>query len=291
MFPYSDSLSNKMSDDRSTYFESSPYTQVLIKLENVGISLDDFCEDRIEDINWEIKTGERWIVSGFHGSGKTNLLKVAAGLKECAGGKISILGSTYWGDTEENICEIRKQIAFIFEDGDRLLQRLTVTENMALPLCYHENKTIHELKEPIQKILDYLGLQSIGCLYPSQLNLYQKQCVLLGRAILIKPKLFFVDNPGEGFDIVQKYKIKSILDDISKGIPSLDLPGATIVVSTQRLQDYLENYSGDSRNSQNIPWMYAVISNQKLHIFQTIESLRMSEDTTIKKIIGKWSKV
>jgi len=287
----SDNLINKTGDENLSYFELSPSSQVLVKLEHVGIPLDDFNEQKIHDVNWEIKEGERWIVSGFHASGKTNLLKVAAGLKEYTSGKISILGSTYWNDTEENICKIRKQIAFIFEDGDRLLQRLTVAENIALPVCYHENKTIYELKEPVQKVLDYLGLRDIAFLYPSQLNLYQKQCVLLGQAILIKPKLFFVDNPGEGFDIVQKYKIKNILDDISAGIPSLGLPAASIVVATQRLRDHLESYAENENDPQNIPWMYAVISKQTLHTFQTVKALRMSEDITVKKIIGKWSKV
>ena len=123
------------------------------------------------------------------------------------------------------------------------------------------------------------------------LNLYQRQCVLLGQTILIKPQLLFVDNPGEGLDVVQKHKIRNMLDDISIGIPSLNLPKVTLVISTQRIQDHLEYYSSNEERMQKHQWMYAVISKQALYTFQTVESLRTSEETSIKKIIGKWSKI
>ena len=50
-------------------------------------------------------------------------------------------------------------------------------------------------------------------------------------------------------------------------------------------------YSSNEERMQKHQWMYAVISKQTLHVFQTVESLRMSEETSIKKIIGKWSKI
>lgn len=290
MLYYSNNIKNKIDKDELTFPKSS-YPQVLVKLANVEFVINDYSGQKLQNINWEIKSGENWIVTGFHASGKTSLLKVAAGLKQQMSGRVSILGSPYWNETEENICKIRRKIAFIFEDGNRLLQGLTVAENMALPICYHENKTVKDIKDQVEGILKYLELQEVENLYPSQLNLYQRQCVLLGQAILIKPKLLFVDNPGEGLDIVQKYKMRNMLDDISIGIPSLNLPKVTLVISTQRIQDHLEYYSSDEERMQKHQWMYAVISKQTLHTFQTVESLRMSEETSIKKIIGKWSKI
>ena len=291
MLFYSNNIKNKIDKDELICSKSSESPCVLIKLENVEFLINDYSGQKLQNINWEIKSGENWIVTGFHASGKTSLLKVAAGLKQQMNGRVSIFGSSYWNDTEEDICKIRRKVAFIFEDGNRLLQGLTVAENMALPICYHENKTVKDIRDQIGKILKYLELQDVENLYPSQLNLYQRQCVLLGQTILIKPQLLFVDNPGEGLDVVQKHKIRNMLDDISIGIPSLNLPKVTLVISTQRIQDHLEYYSNNEERMQKHQWMYAVISKQALYTFQTVESLRTSEETSIKKIIGKWSRI
>lgn len=248
----------------------------LTEAERVGSSQTQI--ERTSTVRWEIRAGERWVISGLHASGKTRLLKAAAGLLALPEGRLSLFGVDYWGATEEKMCAIRRKIGFVFEDGDRLIPRLTLAENIALPLCYHENKDISHFSEPLKAILEYLRISSLINFLPTQLTFYQKQLAVLAQTILIKSQLFFWDNFGEGLDVIQRFWLKRMLKSLSTGIESLQSTPAVVVVATQDLGNFLD-----------FGTHYGVITENDFLVFQGAESLKSSENPTVKKLLGDGS--
>lgn len=64
----------------------------------------------LNDINWQVKRGEHWLVFGMNGCGKTTLLSILAGFKQPTRGNVRVLGEAY---TADNILEMRKKIGWV----------------------------------------------------------------------------------------------------------------------------------------------------------------------------------
>ena len=64
----------------------------------------------LEDINWQVKKGESWVVFGLNGSGKTTLLSIIAGFGRYSNGKLCILGEEY---TADNLRALRRKVGFV----------------------------------------------------------------------------------------------------------------------------------------------------------------------------------
>lgn len=251
----------------------------LMRLHESGLSRSGRVgANRLDALFWEIHEGERWVVSGLHASGKSSLLKAAAGLLPLKEGALSLFGVNYWQASEEKMCSIRRKISFVFEDADRLIPRLTLAENIALPLCYHENKELSHLWEELKAILEYLRISSLVNYLPTQLTLYQKQLAVLAQALLIKPQLLFWDNFGEGLDVIQRFWLKRLLRSLSLGITSLQFKPSVVVVATQNLEDFLD-----------FGTHYGVITEEGFLVFKGVESLKNSENSTVKKLLGERS--
>lgn len=64
----------------------------------------------MNDINWQVKRGEHWLVFGMTDCGKTTLLSILAGFKQPTRGNVRVLGEAY---TADNILEMRKKIGWV----------------------------------------------------------------------------------------------------------------------------------------------------------------------------------
>jgi len=80
---------------------------MLIDVENLSIERDRFI---LKDVSWQVQAGERWVILGANGSGKTSLLKALAGYFPPSGGKVQVLGKRF-GHYDWN--ELRKRIGFV----------------------------------------------------------------------------------------------------------------------------------------------------------------------------------
>src|SRR4051812_15592431 len=91
----------------------------------------------VEGINWRVMPKDFWIVAGLFGSGKSDFLATAAGLQRPSRGVVKLFGHETFTLKEEILVEHRRRIGLVFSNGGRLFNRLTVAENVALPLRYH----------------------------------------------------------------------------------------------------------------------------------------------------------
>ena len=109
-----------------------------------------------EGINWTVSAGDYWVVAGLHGSGKSDFLLMTGGLMGPRRGRYLFFGEEM-PIFEEARLKKRLRLGLVF-DGGQLLNHLTVTENVALPLRYHHNLSRREGTAAVSELLEYTEL-------------------------------------------------------------------------------------------------------------------------------------
>ncbi|HKE10522.1 MAG TPA: ATP-binding cassette domain-containing protein [Myxococcota bacterium] len=170
-----------------------------VELAGVDVSgLDDPGRVLVRDVSWGIERGEWWAIGGGPASGKSALLSVAAGLSPPVRGAVRIFGRDVGRTHDSEPAVARQEIGFVFESGGGLLGRLSVAENIALPLRYHQNLDPAQAQARVDALLRQAGLEGLGALVPSQLTVALRQRVALLRALAVPVQILFLDSPFRG---------------------------------------------------------------------------------------------
>src|SRR5215831_5350472 len=113
-------------------------TQLAIDMRGVSVgSMRDLSTIAVENVNWSVKQGDWWVVSGLQGSGKSDFLMFTGGMMAPAAGSYCFLGEEM-PIFEDHRLKDRLKLGFVFESG-QLFNHLTIAENISLPLRYHSN--------------------------------------------------------------------------------------------------------------------------------------------------------
>ena len=176
------------------------------------------------DVDLAIYPGEILTLMGGSGSGKSVLLRSIIGLEKPDHGRIEFHGDNIVGMNEQELVEVRKKIAYVFQYG-ALFDSLTVKENLAYPLRAHTQLTEPEIHDRVLSTLGKVGLQGCEEMYPSGLSGGMQRRVGVARSIIMEPEVILYDEPTTGLD---PYNTKQIL----KNIVSLKEQGATSVLVT-----------------------------------------------------------
>ncbi len=196
---------------------------------------------RAEDVNWSVAAKDFWVVGGLPGAGKSDLLATAAGLIPPERGKHTLFGKEANALTEEELVELRARIGFVFSYGGRLFQHLTVAENVALPICYHQNISPAEAANRVEPIVELAGLSEYGHLRPDWVPRYLHPRVALARAMALAPDLLFLDNPLAGLAPRESRWWLDLLDQLAAGHPLFEKKPMTLVVGTDHLRPWREH--------------------------------------------------
>jgi osmoprotectant transport system ATP-binding protein len=174
----------------------------MIKVENVFKKYGE--KWVVEDLNFEVKTGQTLVLLGTSGSGKTTTLKMINRLIEPSQGQIFL--------NEENILtqsaiELRRKIGYVVQSFG-LFPHYTVAENIAVVpklLAWPKNKIQHRVNE----LLSILNLpsQEFASKYPHQLSGGQKQRVAIARALAADPPVILMDEPFGALDPLTRAQV------------------------------------------------------------------------------------
>lgn len=171
----------------------------LVELRHVDVAREEDPERLfVRGVTWSIREGEWWAICGGPASGKTALLATAAGLSAPSQGVVRIFGHDLAQASESERTAWRREIGFVFEDGGRLLGRLSVAENLALPLRYHANLHADEARGRVEELLGLAGLEALADALPSRLSPAMQRRVALLRALAAPVRLLFLDDPLRG---------------------------------------------------------------------------------------------
>lgn len=177
----------------------------------------------LDQINFEIQSGESIAIVGPSGSGKTTLLGLCAGLDSATQGSVLLAGKALEKLSEDERAAVRTQnVGFIFQNF-QLLPTLTALENVMVPL---ELKRRKDAKEKATALLEKVGLGDRLTHYPTQLSGGEQQRVSIARAFANEPKILFADEPTGNLDTETGEMIENLIFDMNQDL------GTTLVLVT-----------------------------------------------------------
>ena len=171
----------------------------------------------LDGINWRVDPGQHWVVLGPNGSGKTTLLAALTGYKTPTDGDIQLLGQTFG---ESHWPELRKKIGLV----SSALNKLMAPAEPALETVISGKYAMIDLWEtptPADRRTARSILKRIECLPLADrlwhhLSQGERQRILIGRALMAKPKLLILDEPCAGLDPVARENFLQFLNRLAR---------------------------------------------------------------------------
>ena len=169
----------------------------------------------LRDISVDVRRGEMFFLVGPSGCGKTTLLSILCGTLKPDAGSVSVLDTTLTGISSRKLTSFRRQhIGFVFQQFN-LIQTLTITENVSVPLLINGVRPAKANKLAAEA-LDRVGLGEKIKLRPSKLSGGQQQRVAIARALVHSPDIIVCDEPTSALDSETGHRIMEILDDVAR---------------------------------------------------------------------------
>ena len=161
----------------------------------------------VDGMNFTIERGERCVIVGPSGAGKTTVLNMLGGMDSATSGTILLDGREVSAMGERELTQYRRHdIGFVFQFYN-LVQNLTARENVELA------SQICRDPLPADQVLAEVGLADRMDNFPAQLSGGEQQRVAIARAIAKNPKLLLCDEPTGALDYVTGHQILKLLQD------------------------------------------------------------------------------
>ena len=196
----------------------------IIRLENLAFKAD--APWKLEQLNLSFSEKLCTVILGPSGSGKSLILKLAAGLYLPQSGRVLFQGQNINSFSESENSQFRKKTGFVFQDS-ALWANKSVYQNLELPLRFHEpSLPPTSIKQRIESTLVSLGYDEDPGNRPHQISSGDQKRVSLGRAMVTNPQLIFLDDPTANLD-------GSGIEELIKVLETLKARGTTLIMVNQ----------------------------------------------------------
>jgi putative ABC transport system ATP-binding protein len=182
----------------------------------------------LRGVTFSIKQGEFVSIMGPSGSGKSTLLHILSFLDRPTGGSYKFQGKSIDEMTDPELAKVRnKDMGFVFQSFN-LLSRLTVYDNVEIPLIYSDSSP-KERQALVEEAVRAVGLEEKLYTEAAKLSGGQKQRVAIARALVTDPNVIFADEPTGNLDSQSGLQVMEILE-------SLHDKGRTVILVTHETQ-------------------------------------------------------
>jgi phospholipid/cholesterol/gamma-HCH transport system ATP-binding protein len=200
--------------------------EAIIRVENFTAAYDG--EVVLENVNFEVFTGEIFSILGSSGSGKSTLLKHMIGLYKPAAGRIFIAGHDVAAAQGEERRQILRTFGVMYQSG-ALFGSMTLLENICLPLEEFTDLPPDAIRLIALLKLKQVGLESSGDLMPAELSGGMQKRGAIARAMALDPRVLFLDELSAGLDPVTSAELDELVLSLSRSLK------ITFVVVTHEL--------------------------------------------------------
>lgn len=201
---------------------------MLLKLEKITKS---YSKDRtiLDQLDLEVKNGERIAIVGPSGSGKTTLLNLIGTLDRPDSGKMYFEDKDLSVFSDQQLASFRNErIGFVFQ-MHHLLPQLTLLENILLPTLTDKKLQGKETLERAQKLIIRMGLSAVSDQKPSELSGGECQRTAVARALINRPGLILADEPTGALDKQSAFNLTDLMVELNQE------DGVTLIVVTHSM--------------------------------------------------------
>jgi ABC-2 type transport system ATP-binding protein len=176
--------------------------------------------EAVKGVSFSVKDGEIFGLIGPNGAGKTTVLRVVSTLLKITSGSVKITNL----DVEKDADKIRKIISYLPEDAGAY-KNLTGRAYLQFIANFFDAKQHHQMVEKGMEIAN------LGERIDDRVDTYSKgmmRRLLVGRALMINPKLAILDEPTSGLDVINAQEIRKLIKNTAK-------KGTTILLSSHNM--------------------------------------------------------
>ncbi len=180
-------------------------------------------QEVLREVSLTIQRGGFYFLSGASGAGKSSLLNVLALSVRPQRGSVKLFGIETTELERDELPPLRRRVGTVFQDY-RLIEHLTIEENVALPLkiAGEPRKQSHK---KVTELLKWVGLGAYHRARPEVLSGGQKQRAAIARAVVNSPDIILADEPSGNLDASLRLKFMHLFEELNKS-------GTTIVFAT-----------------------------------------------------------
>ena len=158
----------------------------------------------VDDVSFEVPTGQLVALLGPSGSGKSTILRIIAGLEPADAGDVELTG-----EAATHLPVQRRGVGFVFQHY-ALFRHMTIRQNVAFGLEVQKVPR-RQIRKRVDNLLELVQLSGYAERYPSQLSGGQRQRVALARALAPEPKVLLLDEPFGALDAKVRDELRTWL--------------------------------------------------------------------------------
>jgi branched-chain amino acid transport system ATP-binding protein len=199
----------------------------MLEVQNLSVSYGPV--NALRSVTFSAEPGAITAILGANGAGKTTLLRTISGLAKSRSGSVRFAGEELLGRAVENIA--RRGIAHVPE-GRGIIEELTVEENLRLATLWCMGR--HERQGAIEATFElFPRLSGFRRRHASTLSGGERQMLVIGRALITRPRLLLLDEPSLGLAPLVTAQLMALLRDQTLGTEM------TVVLVEQNAQSAL----------------------------------------------------
>jgi iron complex transport system ATP-binding protein len=189
----------------------------------------------LNDISWNVKKNEHWVLFGPNGAGKTSLLKIISGNLWPSSGKVIVLGKEFG---KSDLRKLKKKIGWV---SSYLVEKIPHNENILEIIISGKFASfgVYEKISPNDRIKAKKLLKLMNCEHVVDRNFNiisqgEKQKVLIARALMAEPLILLLDEPCIGLDIKARSDLLLSISKLCKG------GSTTIIYVTHHIEEIVD---------------------------------------------------
>jgi polar amino acid transport system ATP-binding protein len=202
----------------------------LIALRGVRLQLGG--REVLAGVDLEIERGEKLVLIGKSGSGKSSILRVLMALDRPTAGDVELDGQRMWTlpsgapASEAHVRALRSRLGIVFQHFN-LFPHMTAQDNVALALKLVKKRAPAQAQQSALEYLAQVGLAERGRAFPVQLSGGQRQRVAIARALAMEPEILLLDEVTSGLD-------PELIEEVVMTIEGLSTEQRTLVIVTHQ---------------------------------------------------------
>lgn len=197
-------------------------------VEMIGVNLHFGKKMVFDNFDLELTPGERLVMLGPSGIGKSTLLRLLLGTLLPESGRILFSGVEINHLGREELNRLRTHIGMVSQSS-ALISSLTVFENLALPLRELTETSEPEIRAIVEEKLHFVDLDEAKSSMPAELSGGMKKRVAIARSLVLSPELMLFDEPTTGLDPIAARQVSDLILDLN------EQAGTTTLVVTHDL--------------------------------------------------------